>query len=126
MLRMVLQKMVVDRGGTGDAAEPAGLRWPKTEQTYDVAGIRVERLALGRLVDPSTGLFLYPQVGHVTEQMTFSVLRDRIAQPGPDTPIGACHAVARQPLDGQAADQGEAATVQQFVQQILQNHAESG
>ena len=102
-----------------------------------IRGLPVERLSRDSVVRAYWGIGTWlgdagsqnaggHLLGHVTEQMTPSVLRARIAQPGPDTPIGAHHAVARQPLDGQAADQGETATVQQFVQQILQNHAESG
>ena len=116
---------VVDRHRAGQRRQPARFRGLQAQQPDDVARIGVEMLPLGGLVGAHVRVRCREaQIAHMAQQMPLRVLRAGVAEIRADAPIGGGAVGDRPALDRQAADQHEAAPVQDFLAQPVEHRAE--
>ena len=99
----------------------------QAEEAHDVAGVGVEVLALRRLVDAHVGVVgVVAEVAHVAEDVALGVLRERAAEVRADAPVDGRGLGDRVASDGHAAEQGEAAAVEQLPVDAVEDGAQAG
>src|ERR1700712_3659463 len=124
-VRAALRHRVVDAHGAGQRGQTTRLRRLQAQQSDDVAGVGVEILPFGRLVDANPRVIgPQPEVADMPEYMTLSVLRPGIAEVTADAPVGGGTFGDRPPLDRKAPDQHEAASLQHLLAQLVQHRPE--
>lgn len=117
IIRVPGQHFVVDPHGAGDHVLAALFRLAHAEQPDDVGGIvvRVQRRA-GRVAARVGCVDVDADILDPADQIALRVLRDHVAEMDRDTPIEPVQRRLVVALDGDAAQQGEAAPVLQLLQ----------
>jgi len=103
------QDLVVDGGGTGDAALAARARRAQAQKADDVRAVGVKVLAFTGLVQPDGRIASEDSlVADVAEEVAVCILADRRAQLEPEADVGHLHFVRGELFEREPANQDEA------------------